>query len=148
MIRTPDFFVPKSYVSLLSGTAHNILCFRVFFECSLKLNFTLFSYSPTLSVGFMWSLVKTRKKHQPKNTTKTFIFKHTIFKEKENQTQQFIFLLQSTHSNISCLTIHFTFCSIFLVESLAYFHNFLSIYIVYSFICYFWVKKQFPIIKS
>ena len=57
VIRTPDFFVPKSYVSLLSGTAHNILCFRVFFECSLKLNSTLFSNSPTLSVGFMWSLV-------------------------------------------------------------------------------------------
>ena len=63
VIRTPDFFVPKSYVSLLSGTAHNILCFRVFFECSLKLNFTLFSNSPTLSVGFMWSLVFFKENH-------------------------------------------------------------------------------------
>lgn len=50
-------YIPKSYVSLLSGTAHNILCFRVKSQCSLKLNSTLLSYSPTLSVGFMWSLV-------------------------------------------------------------------------------------------
>ena len=56
VIRTPDFFVPKSYVRLLSKAKHNILCFRVFGECSLKLNSTLFSYSPTLSVGYMWSL--------------------------------------------------------------------------------------------
>ena len=64
MIRPSGLFVPKRCVRLLSNPHHNILGFRVFFECSLKLNFTLFLYSPTLSVGFRWSLAKTRRKLQ------------------------------------------------------------------------------------